>query len=834
MTHAGKNGLNPPEKRSGFVLTQQARQGRQGLDFQYWLSTDQGPVRWLVRDQEAVFFTLAEERQQVQELLRSLFSGNAAANCWRLQPLQLTDPQGRSVDGLYLNQLEALYRAREQLQRFGVTLIEDDIRPAERYLMERFICGGLQINAGQWQSAGAGSRWQQLEQASIAPCDYRPRLRVLSFDIETSMRGQELYSIGLYGVLANGRDRQTGPDKVELARVLMRGAEGSSGDEAQEPLSIHYFPSEKALLQAFMDQVREFDPDMLIGWNLIDFDLRFLRAKAEQLGLSLNLGRGGGALKWHERETGWARVSLPGRVVVDGIDCLKGATFQFESYSLEAVSQQLLGRGKKIDHVDQRGNEITRLFRHDKLALARYNLEDCRLVWQIFAKAKLLDYLIERSCLTGLMLDRVGGSAAAFDHLYLPRLHRAGRTAPPYASGEAGMSSPGGYVMDSRPGLYQDVLVLDFKSLYPSLIRSFLIDPHGLYDGLEQDAEHCVEGFNGARFSRRHPILPGLIATLWQARDQAKAEQNEPLSRAIKIIMNSFYGVLGSDQCRFFDHRLSGSITLRGHQVLMQSRDFIEGLSDDKSSYTVIYGDTDSLFVWAQQPPASVESIDPVLLGKQLVVRLNDWWRQRLQAEHGVESWLEIEFETHFQRFLMPTIRGSERGSKKRYAGMTVDQHGEPTLVFKGLESVRSDWTPLARRFQQQLYRRVFLNQPYRHWLKQQVEALLAGQCDDELVYRKRLRRPLQEYVKSQPPHVQAARIEEQQRQQRGELPKYHRSGSVSYLITVQGAQPAEYCTASIDYQHYLEKQLKPVAEAILPLVGDSFEQLVEPQQSLF
>ncbi|WP_421862195.1 DNA polymerase II [Motiliproteus sp.] len=831
--------MNRNRSRSGFVLTQQVRQGRQGLDYQYWLSTEQGPVRWLVRDQEAVFFTLADERRQVQELLQALFPEQAEAASWRLQPLQLRDPLGRAVDGLYLNQLEAYYRAREQLQRFGVTLIEDDIRPAERYLMERFICGGLQINSGQWQSAGTSGGWQQLERASIAPCDVRPRLRVLSFDIETSMRGQELYSIGLYGVVADDAVANASEDKPVLARVLMRGAEAPATEEADDQTEIHYLPTEKALLQAFIDQVRDFDPDMLIGWNLIDFDLRFLRAKAEQLGVSLNLGRGGGTLQWHERESGWARVSLPGRVVVDGIDCLKGATFQFESYSLEAVSQQLLGRGKKIDHVEQRGDEITRLFRQDKPALARYNLEDCRLVWQIFVEAKLLDYLIERSCLTGLMLDRVGGSAAAFDHLYLPRLHRAGRTAPPYASGEAGMSSPGGYVMDSRPGLYQDVLVLDFKSLYPSLIRSFLIDPLGLYEGLEQPAQECVEGFNGARFCRLHPILPGLIATLWKARDQAKAEQNEPLSRAIKIIMNSFYGVLGSDQCRFFDHRLSGSITLRGHQVLMQSRDFIESLSAGDIDYRVIYGDTDSLFVWVQRQPSdsahqSSESSDTALLGQQLAKRLNHWWRQRLQTEHGLESWLEIEFETHYQRFLMPTIRGSDRGSKKRYAGMTLDSQGEPTLVFKGLESVRSDWTQLARRFQQQLYRRVFLNQPYRHWLKQQVEALLAGRCDAELVYRKRLRRPLQEYVKSQPPHVQAARIEEQRRRQQGEPPKYHRGGAVSYLITLQGPQPVDACTATIDYQHYLEKQLKPVAEAILPLVGDSFEALVEPQQSLF
>ena len=99
--------------------------------------------------------------------------------------------------------------------------------------------------------------------------------------------------------------------------------------------------------------------------------------------------------------------------------------------------------------------------------------------------------------------------------------------------------------MDSKPGLYRHVLVLDFKSLYPSIIRTFCIDPMGLIEGL-QHPEHAIAGFRGAMFSRERHFLPDLIATLWAARDRAKAASNKALSQAIKIIMNSFYGVLGS------------------------------------------------------------------------------------------------------------------------------------------------------------------------------------------------------------------------------------------------------------------------------------------------
>ena len=142
--------------------------------------------------------------------------------------------------------------------------------------------------------------------------------------------------------------------------------------------------------------------------------------------------------------------------------------------------------------------------------------------------------------------------------------------------------------MDSIPGLYRDILVLDFKSLYPSIIRTFFVDPLGL----AVPGDDPVPGFVEANFSRHQHILPGLIEELWHARDAAKRTSNAPLSQAIKIIMNSFYGVLGTTGCRFHDQRLASSITRRGHQIINDSRDFIED-----AGYKVIYGDTDSLFV---------------------------------------------------------------------------------------------------------------------------------------------------------------------------------------------------------------------------------------------
>lgn len=95
--------------------------------------------------------------------------------------------------------------------------------------------------------------------------------------------------------------------------------------------------------------------------------------------------------------------------------------------------------------------------------------------------------------------------------------------------------------MDSRPGLYDSVLVLDYKSLYPSIIRTFLIDPVGLVEGMAQpDPEHSTEGFLDAWFSREKHCLPEIVTNIWHGRDEAKRQGNKPLSQALKIIMNAF------------------------------------------------------------------------------------------------------------------------------------------------------------------------------------------------------------------------------------------------------------------------------------------------------
>jgi DNA polymerase-2 len=392
-------------------------------------------------------------------------------------------------------------------------------------------------------------------------------------------------------------------------------------------------------------------------------------------------------------------------VVLDGIDTLRSATYNFASFALESVARELLGRGKLIHdktHSDPlyKAKEIKRQFQQEKETLAAYNLEDCQLVWDIFEKTELVGFSIERARLTGLEMDRAGGSVAAFDNLYLPRLHRKGYIAPNIGDYQGDLSAPGGYVMDSTPGLRDSVLVLDYKSLYPSIIRTFRVDPYARIAAKRAAPQDVVPGYDGASFHKHDHILPQIIESLWAARDEAKRDGNAALSQAIKIIMNSFYGVLGTSGCRLHDSRLTSSITKRGHDIIIQTVKLIEA-----EGYEVIYGDTDSVFVSLNGARDNLAAAD---IGNHLVATINRYWCDHLLEEYAIESCLEMEFETHFRQFFMPTMRGSEQGSKKRYAGLIDDEQGNRKIVYKGLETVRTDWTELAREFQQTLYRLIF------------------------------------------------------------------------------------------------------------------------------
>lgn len=819
----------------------------------------------------AVFFIEKDQQKQVQDSLTL-----QGISFDKVTPLALKTFGQREVCGFYFKTMRDFYRARQHLKQQHFKCYEDDFRPEERYLTERFITALVEFSVDtslyidDLHSRDQRKKFRKFPRYYTKQC--RPYLSeedqksvdikntasldMVSLDIECSMQG-ELYSIGLFSTCIKGQKNQCvlmiGEQSNALAKTSLSKKEQVISEK------VVWFTDEASLLRGLIQWLNIYDPDLIIGWNVINFDFYLLQKRCDVHNISFAIGRDGKAPRWRKNlaqadavpalessdnnllARGQQFIEIAGRVVLDGIDLLKTATYSFASFSLDHVASSVLGTGKKVDDVENRVEEITHNFHHDKLSLAAYNLEDCRLVSAIFEQCQLLEFAMLRAQLTGLTINRVGGSVAAFTNLYLPKLHRSGYVAPNMGDGLQGLVSPGGYVMDSIPGLYKNILVLDFKSLYPSIIRSFKIDPMGLIEGLKIP-DDSIEAFDGAYFSREKHFLPDIIESLWLERDKAKKEKNAALSQAIKIIMNSFYGILGSTGCRFFDPRLSGAITKRSHEILKTTKTWIE----DKG-FQVIYGDTDSIFVDAGQDKTLQASR---ALGKELQAFINDQWRSQLKQRYAITSYLEIEFETHFSQFFMPAVRGhfqhklsaftpeklASIGTKKRYVGQ-IEHNGEKEMVFKGLETVRSDWTVLAKNFQQSLYQQVFEQisaKELAQYIQSVVQKTLSGAFDHQLVYRKRLRRKLVDYVKTAPPHVKAARFADEQNRRLGKALRHQNKGWIEYVITVNGPQTLAHQNSAIDYQHYIDKQLKAVADDILPFLQTSFAQINDQQLSLF
>ncbi len=679
---------------------------------------------------------------------------------------------------------------RQKLIRAGIPCYEADVRFAMRYLIDHRIRGSLAITGTPREQPGGGVVFDDPE---IAPAEWVPRLRVLSFDIETDPRGRRLLSIGLHGAGAS--------------EVLLLTPPGWSAPPGAVP-----FASEKELLLGFVQRVRELDPDVLTGWNIVDFDLPVLVRAAARHRVSLHLGRGPGPVRLRG-ETG-AQAQVPGRVVLDGLYLVRGAFIRLDDYTLDAAAREVLGEGKHVAGGD-RAEEILRLFKEDRPQFVAYNLKDARLVLDIVSKLRLIELAIERSRLTGMPLDRVSSSIAAFDFLYLSELGRRGVVGPSVRPVDVEPMA-GGHVLEPQPGLYRNVAVLDFRSLYPSLIRTFQIDPWNLVRSPAVVERDAIRAPNGALFHRRPGILTEMLDEIMPSREAALRAGDTVRSHAIKILMNSFYGVLGTPACRFYDARLANAITGFGREVLLWCKARIEA-----GGRPVLYGDTDSLFVeTGESDPAVARRAAESLvrtLGADLAAHIDATWR--------VRSRLELHFDRLYLRLCLPALRHGTAGARKRYAGLVDVPQGSPRVVFTGMEAVRGDWTDLAKEVQRELYSRLFADQPVDDYLRQVVSDIRAGRLDERLVYRKSLRKDPSAYTATTPPHVAAARqIAGQTR------------GRVAYVVTVAGPEPASDRRHPFDYEHYVEKQVRAVADPVLTLLGLDFARVVgdDRQLSLF
>lgn len=743
------------------------------------------------------FFVKTEEVKKIRSILKS----------FEIEETDLTSFSKEKVSKISCSSQEKINKIVKILHDKEIDTFEADLRPYVRYLIDRGIKGGMEID-GEYEISERVNR--VYKNVDISSSTLNPKLKILSIDIESGKKDDELYCIGLY---SENFEKTFMVTNKKFKNVI-------SCKDAEECLT------------KFRQEVLDFDPDILTGWNFVSFDLNYLNSLFKKNKLSFDIGRAIGniRIKIEENYFKASTAKIIGRQVIDGLAFIKDPFIQeapsiksqdFESYTLENVSQQILGKGKLLKG-ENRHDEIEYLYHSKKESdlqkLIDYNLLDCKLVYEILEKTKMIDLAIERTQLTGLTMDRLTASVAAFDSVYIYEARKRKLVSPTTRFGNKEERIKGGFVMSPKPGIYHNIAVFDFKSLYPSIIRTFNIDPSSY---LIKKEANCIESPNGAFFLNQDGILPSVLENLHHAREKAKKEKRELASYAIKIIMNSFFGVLASPNSRYFNLKIGNAITNFGQEIIKLTSKKIEEMG-----YQVIYGDTDSVFVSLGEKYSDK-------LANEISEKIDKFYKEYVEKNYSRKSYLDLEFDKLFVALMMPAVRTKSKddeeeknlvGAKKRYAGLILE-NGKEELEVTGLEAIRGDWTEAAGSFQKQLLIKVFHKEDPVAFIKKFVRDLSAGKMDEALIYRKAIRKDLGEYIKTTPPHVKAAR----------KLDKID-SNIISYYMTLDGPEPIQKVKHKIDYEHYVEKQIKPVADQVLVLFGKNFDDILKgtKQSTLF
>lgn len=542
---------------SGFILYLTYEVREDTTVAQYYGRLDNGETFLIELPRKPYFYIRSSDEEIANEVINDLELASSELQTLNDEPTtKILVKKPRNVPGM-----------RDKLHDNNVPTYEADIRFSYRQLIDQRLTTNITIQ-GEYTKGERVDRVYNNPELGVSKTQ-ETNLKVLSFDIETNKQANKLWSVAI-----------ATSDGEEAAFIF-----------GQESPNAQTCKDEKELLEELNKKVQSIDPDIITGWNVIDFDLDVLQKKYREHDIEFDWSRDKNRPVSLRVEKDFMRDSsadITGRVVLDGIHLLKWNFVDLDSYSLESAAERYTDQ-QKIFTGKNRYEQIRDSYKNNPEEFINYNFQDAKLVLEILNKSTTLELTKKRSGLTGLPLDRVKASIASLDMVYLPRLHARGYVAPTsgYARKDHGIT--GGFVMDSQPGIYDNILVLDFKSLYPSVMRTLNIDPLSYAPGVEQDTsdEHYVRAENGVCFKQEDGILPEILAELFKERQQATKQGDELARFAIKILMNSFFGVLASPNCRFFSMEVSNAITHTGQHLIKTTASRLR-----EQGKQVIYGDS--------------------------------------------------------------------------------------------------------------------------------------------------------------------------------------------------------------------------------------------------
>ncbi|WP_137283389.1 DNA-directed DNA polymerase [Halorussus salinisoli] len=464
-------------------------------------------------------------------------------------------------------------------------------------------------------------------------------------------------------------------------------------------IDVRTFDDERAMLEAYLDYVVETDADIVTGWNADDFDAPYLLDRLDELAGPHEYDLDSDRLSrvnevWR---SDWGGPSIKGRVVFDLLYAYKRTQrTELESYRLDAVGEVELGVGK-----ERYSGDIGDLWENDPERLLEYNVRDVELCVELDRKQDIVSFWEEVASFVGCKLEDATTPGDAVDVYVLHKAH--GRFALPSKGKQESEDFEGGAVFEPITGVKENVTVLDLKSLYPMSMTTINASPETKVDPDEFDGETYVAP-TGTHF-RKEPdgIIREIIDETLDEREEKKALRNEhdPETReyerfdrqqaAVKVIMNSLYGVSGWDRFRLYDKEAAAAITATGRDVIDYTQETAKEMG-----YDVAYGDTDSVMLELGQVENKEQALEQSF---EIEEYINDAYDDfALDELNAAEHRFQIEFEKLYRRFF-------QAGKKKRYAGHIVWKEGKDVddIDITGFEYKRSDIAPITKDVQKQV-----------------------------------------------------------------------------------------------------------------------------------
>ncbi len=621
--------------------------------------------------------------------------------------------------------------------------------------------------------------------------------------------------------------------KIGEGEIIMVSLVGSDGfkkviswkklpKSEKTPKYVEYVSNEADLLKRFVEIIKEYSPDILVGYFSDGFDLPYLKARAEKHKIKLALGIDGSQPRFFRGNVLTGKIE--GIVHVDLLRFIRTVYAQYmksETLSLNEVASEFLGDKKKefkIKHSSELSSaELRKYF--------EYNLHDSVLTLALFEKfwPDMVEFtrIIQEPLFE---ITRAGLSKFMENYILhnLKRFNEIPEKRPTYnqIAERRGLRVEGAFVLEPKPGLYENIVMFDFTSMHTSIIISHNISRGTLLSKKERGAYESPEIFERGKkvryyFSKKPGFFPELLKEIFELRRKFKEEYKKnpnPItkarSNAFKVLSASAHGYVAFFGARYYSHEASASILAF---VRKFNKEIIEKV--EKNGFITIYGDTDSIaFLRGDKSKKEI---------KEFLKKLNS----------GLPGVMHLELEDFYKRGLWVTTRGGGAGAKKKYA--LLKENGE--IKIRGFESVRRDWCALSREVQNNIIRTILEDGNEKRALdhfKRVAGKLKKREIKkEELIIKTQLKKPLSEY-KAITPHVIAARKMKEKGipVSGGNLISYYiaqpKDRKKSKLVRERVKLPDE--TGEYDVEYYLENQLVPAVENIFQVFGINIKKVVK------